>query len=259
MDQNIIEYNVYSAIGTALTLRLPAAHRTDVKALSKPVDKFGKRATEHAEAGRRLSAALATVDRVKLAISTEAKAAAEADRPVEAKKLIKRQRVAEDAAAESRVEYDAIEHALRQSYARVVEAVQHNAPALRAEAITNVDSDMLSLATILSRLRDVAADLDEHAGVLGMVDSLDQSTTPVLRHSPAGGRARANVSAAIDSLVKSIGEVSDVLDIARGVVAAEPDVVVPMPGEDTVDETPAAAAPVDEFAIVATADGDDDE
>lgn len=254
MDQNIIEYNVYSAIGTALTLRLPAAHRTDVKALSKPVAKFGSRAAEHADVGRRLQAALATVERVKLAIKAEAEAAAEADRPVEAKKLIKRQRAAEDAAAEIRVEHDAIEHALRQSYARVVEAVQHNAPALRAEAITNVDSDMLSLATILARLRDVLADLEEHAGVLGMVDTLDQSTTPTLRKSPAGGRATAHVSAAIGSLVLSIGEVSDTLDIARGAIKAEPDVVVPMPDEDTADATPAG-----EFAIVATPDTDADD
>lgn len=254
MDKNIIEYNDFSA---GISVKLPAPHRTEVKGIVKPVTKLGKRLARHQEAAADLSKAMAAFTRTTQAIEDEAADAAKGDRPVEAKKLVKRQRAAEDAVEEARIDQTAAATAMRSAYSEVIEAVGHHRPALRAEAIANLDADMLALATVLSRLREIFENVDEHVGVLGMVDTFDTDTRPILRPTFAGGKVPFHVSVAIQELVGSIGAVSEVLDNARSTATAEPDVVVPMPEEETVDETPTV---VDEFAIVATRDtGDDDE
>lgn len=240
MESNLVSYNVHSAIGVTLMCTLPAPHRTDVKALAEPVEKFAARAAQHAAAGARLRAASGAVERVKAAIDAEAAEAAEDGGEVDTRKLVKRLRAAEDELDAARIEMNGRDAALRKAHAKIVDAVRHNAPALRAEAVANLDSDMLKIATAHARLQELLVDVQEHAGMLGLVDSIFGDALPVLRPSVAGARAAAYVAEAVDRQTLAIGEISAVLDTARDAAASKPDVVVPVPGEDTVDETPAA-------------------
>jgi AmiR/NasT family two-component response regulator len=48
-----------------------------------------------------------------------------------------------------------------------------------------------------------------------------------------------HVSIALEAIGSAIGEAMETLDVQRGAERSTPDVVVPVAGEDQVDETPA--------------------
>lgn len=246
-----ITYNLHSREGGSLMLTLPDAARIPIPAVREAVEKFAKRAAQHRDARAALNAADTAVQRARSEIDTEAADAAEDGGAVPAKKLVKKLRAAQDALDEARIEFDARDTALRKAHGRVVEMIRHHAPAWRAEAMTRTDAEILRVTTAREMLRKAGGDLDESLSTLGLLDRLTDGlrvqglgdrrvdSIPAL---VAVDRSGMYVSQALDEIGSAIGEAMETLDVQRGAARSTPDVVVPVPGEDVVDENPAPAA-----------------
>lgn len=243
-----IEYNLHSREGGSLLLTLPDASRIPVPAVREAVEKFAKRATQHREARAAFAAADTAVQSARDEIETEAADAAEDGGAVPAKKLVKKLRAAQDTLEETRIEFDARDTALRKAHARVVETIRHHAPAWRAEALGQADSLVLRMTSAREMLRKASVDLDETLSTLGLLDRLTDGlklhgiaerrvdSIPVLVAVDLSGM---HASLALEEIGSAIGEAMETLDVQRGAERSTPDVVVPVPDEDQVDQTPA--------------------
>ncbi|GMM94842.1 hypothetical protein [Microbacterium sp. MTN4-26] len=254
-------YNLHSREGASLLLTLPDPARIPVPAVRDAVEKFAKRAAQHRDARAALAAADEAVSRARGEIDAEAADAAEDGGTVPAKKLVKKLRAAQDALDEARIEFDARDTALRKAHARVVEAIRFHAAAWRASALDQADADVLRVTTAREMLRKAGAELDEHLSVLGLLDRLTTGlrlrglAEPRIDAAPAlvaVDNSHVYVTSALDSIGSAIGEAMDTLDVQRGAAKSKPDIVVPVPGEDTVDE-PVTSPGLGDFSI-----GDDD-
>jgi hypothetical protein len=243
-----ISYNLHSREGASLLLTLPEPSRIPVPAVREAVEKFAKRAAQHREARAALHAADGAVARARAEIDAEAAAAAEDGGAIPAKKLVKKLRAAEDALAEARIEFDARDTALRKAHGRVVEAIRHHAPAWRAEALGRADATILRVTSARETLRKAGVDLDETLSTLGLLDRLTDGvklpgtndrridSIPAL---VALDSSDMHVGIALDSIGSALAAAMETLDVQRGAERSTPDVVVPVPGEDQIDETPA--------------------
>ncbi|MBS1897166.1 MAG: hypothetical protein JSS88_07285 [Actinobacteria bacterium] len=246
-----VSYNLHSREGASLMLTLPEPSRIPIPAVREAVEKFAKRAAQHRDARAVLNAADTAVDRARAEIDTEAADAAEDGGAVPAKKLVKKLRAAQDAYEEAKIEFDARDTALRKAHARVVETIRHHAPAWRAEALGRADATILRVTSARETLRKAGVDLDESLSTLGLLDRLTEGvalpgmgarrmdSVPAL---VAIDNSDMHVSIALDSIGSAIGSAMETLDVQRGAERSTPDVVVPVPGEDQVDETPASAS-----------------
>lgn len=246
-----VQYNLHSREGGSLMLALPDAPRIPIPAVREAVEKFAKRAAQHREARAALNAADDVVARARGEIDAEAADAAEDGGAVPAKKLVKKLRAAQDALDEAQIEFDARDTALRKAHTRVVETIRHHAPAWRAASASALDASILRLTTAAAATRKADTELQEALGVLGLLDRL----TTGLVMPGIGARQADNVPAmvatdksgmhtsiALDAIGAAISEAMDVLDREKGATNSTPDVVVPVPGEDVVEEKPAAPA-----------------
>ena len=135
----------------------------------------------------------------------------------------------------------------------MVETIRHHAPAWHAASIEKADAAVLKLTTARRQVEIAAAELAEPLGVLAMLGRLPVDNLPVMIQP---GKSAMYVSMALDDLTMAVGEAIETADVFKGAESSKPDVVVPVPGEDTVEEPTTH----DEFAIVATpeTDGDDE-
>lgn len=244
-----VSYNLHSREGGSLMLTLPDPSRIPVAAVREAVERFAKRAAQHRDARAALNAADGAVDRARAEIDAEAADAAEDGGAVPAKKLVKKLRAAEDALAEARIEFDARDTALRKAHGRVVEAIRHHAPAWRAEALGRADATVLRMTSARETLRKAGVDLDETLSTLGLLDRLTDGvalpgmgarridSVPAL---VAIDNSDMHVGVALEAIGSAVGSVMETLDVQRGAERSTPDVVVPVPGEDQIDEKPAA-------------------
>lgn len=246
-----IQYNLHSREGLSLLLTLPEPSRIAVPAVREAVEKFAKRAAQHREASAALATADGAVERVRAAIAAEAADAAEDGGSVPAKKLVKKLREAQDALDEARITFEGRDTALRKAHANVRDVIRHHTPAWRAASLDAVDAAVLRVTSAREMLRKAGADLDEALSVLGMLNRIPLDGIPAV--IPIDNSA-AYVSEALDRIGSAIGSALDSLDREKGAAKSTPDVVVPVPDEDTVDETP--ATPADEVAF--TIGGEDE-
>lgn len=258
-----VSYNLRSRDGASLMLTLPDPSRIPIPAVRDAVEKFAKRAAQHREARGALSSADGAVHRARGEIDAEAADAAEDGGAVPAKKLVKRLRAAQDTYEEAKIEFDARDAALRKAHTRVVESIRHHAPAWRQETIEKVDAGILRVTTAREMLRKSGVDLDESLSTLGLLDRLTTGlrvqglAEPRIDNLPVlepVDKSNMHVTAALDDMASAIGEAMETLDVQRGAAKSKPDVVVPVPGEDQVDETPAVSADLGDLSI-----GEDDE
>ncbi|MBT2494238.1 hypothetical protein J7E45_01335 [Microbacterium sp. ISL-59] len=243
-----VSYNLHSRDGSQMMLTLPDPSRIPIPAVREAVEKFAKRAAQHRDARAALSAADAVVHGIRGEIDEEAADAAEDGGAVPAKKLVKKLRAAQDAYEEAKIEFDARDSALRKAHIQVVDTIRHHAPAWRAEAMSKADASILRVTSAREMLRKSGVDLDESLSTLGLLDRLTTGlrvqglaepridSVPVL---VAVDRSGMHVSQALDDIGSAIGEAMETLDVQRGAAKSKPDVVVPVPGEDQVDETAA--------------------
>lgn len=246
-----VTYNLHSREGASLLLTLPEASRIPIPPVREAVEKFAKRAAQHREARAALDLADTAVFRAREEIESEAADAAEDGGAVPAKKLVKKLRAAEDALDEARIEFAARDSALRKAHANVVETIRRHAPAWRAEALGQADATILRLTSAREMLRKAGVDLDESLSVLGLLDRLTTGlklrgqSEPRIDNIPAlvaVDLSGMHVSKALEDVGSAIGEAMGTLDDQRGAAKSTPDVVVPVPGEEQIDETPAPAA-----------------
>lgn len=248
-----VSYNLHSREGASLLLTLPEPSRIPIPAVREAVEKFAKRAAQHREARAALDVADTAVDRARAEIDAEAADAAEDGGAVPAKKLVKKLRAAEDALDEARIEFNARDTALRKAHARVVETIRRHAPAWRAEALGRAEATILRLTSARETLRKAGVDLDETLSTLGLLDRLTEGvalpgmgarridSVPAL---VAIDNSDMHVTVALDAIGSAIGSAMETLDVQRGAERSTPDVVVPVAGEDQVDET-SASTPAD--------------
>ncbi|WP_404435235.1 hypothetical protein LG322_08725 [Microbacterium aerolatum] len=243
-----VSYNLHSRSGGSLMLTLPDPSRIPIPAVREAVEKFAKRAAQHRDARAALSAADSAVHRARGVIDAEAADAAEDGGAVPAKKLVKKLRAAQDALDEARIEFDARDTALRKAHGRVIETIQHHAPAWRAEALAHADAEILRVTTAREMLRKAGGDLDESLSTLGLLDRLTDGLKvrgllePRIDRVPAlvaVDSSGMHVSVALDAIGSAIGEALETLDVQRGAERSTPDVIVPVADEDQIDETPA--------------------
>lgn len=252
-----IEYNLRTSVGGSYLINLPDPSRIPVPAVREAVEKLAKHVAKHRDAAAALATSRNAIDRAKEANGAEAAEAALDGGGVPTKKLVKRLRAAEDAHEEAKLEYAARESALIKAYGSLVATIQHHAPAWRAAADTAADAAVLRVTTAREMLRKAGADLEESLGTLGMLDRLTTGYRvagrgePVVDNVPVLSpidKSSMYVSIAFENMASAIGEAMDSLDVQRGAVSSKPDVVVPVPEHETVDE----------FAIVAETDSDDE-
>jgi hypothetical protein len=246
-----VSYNLHSRDGSSLMLTLPEPSRIPIPAVREAVEKVAKRAAPHREARAALTIADSAVHRARGEIDSEAADAAEDGGAVPAKKLVKKLRAAQDALDEAKIEFDARDTALRKAYANVVETIRHHAPAWRSVALERADADVLRVTTAREMLRKAGADLDESLSVLGLLDRLTvglkvqglaERRVDALPVLTTVDKSNMHVTLALDEIGSAIGEAMETLDDQRGAAHSTPDVVVPVPGEDVIDETPTPAA-----------------
>lgn len=261
-----VSYNLRNRDGASLLLTLPDPARIPVPAVREAVEKFAKRAAQHREARAALAAADEAVTRARGQIEAEAADAAEDGGVVPAKKLVKKLRAAQDALDEARIEFDARDTALYKAHGRVVETIRHHAPAWRAEALGKADATVLRMTSARETLRKAGVELDETLSVLGLLDRLtDGLRAPGMNEARvdsipalvAVDRSDMHVGIALEEIGSAIGEAMETLDVQRGAERSTPDVVVPVPGEDQIDET-SASTPAG-FALGDISIGIDDE
>lgn len=259
----MITYNLHSREGASLLLTLPEPSRIPVPEVREAVEKFAKRAAQHRDARAARDLADTAVARARAEIDSEAAEAAEDGGAVPAKKLVKKLRAAEDALEEARIEFDARDTALRKAHARVVHTIRHHAPAWRAEALGQADASVLRLTTAREMVRKAGVDLDESLSTLGLLDRLTTGLKLRGQNEPRMDSVPAlvavdfsdmYVSKALEDVGSAIGEAMETLDVQRGADRSSVDVVVEVPGEDQIDETPVPGAEGDEIEI-----GSDDE
>lgn len=245
-----ISYNLYER-GASLMLTLPDASNIPIPAVREAVDKFAKRVEQHRAARASEAQASDTVRLVKQEVEAEAANAAEDGGSVPAKKLAKRLRDSEVLLQEARIVLDARSAALRKAHTNVREVIKLHTPAWRESALERVDTSILRVTSARETLRKAGADLTENLAVLGLLDRLPVDNIPVM---VPGGKSELFLSMALESIGSAIGEARDTLDVQKGAAVSEPDVIVEVPGEDTVSTLPSKPAGDDEFDFEIEAD-----
>lgn len=260
-----VTYNLHSREGAPLLLTLPDPARIPIPAVREAVEKFAKRAEQHRAASAALRDADGAVHRARTEIDTEAAVAADDGGSVPAKKLVKKLRAAQDALDEARIEFNGRDAALKKAHAHVVNAIRHHAPAWRSEALGLAEAAVLRVTTAREMLRKAGVDLDEALSTLGLLDRVTTGLRvqglfePRVDSVPALvpiDSSAAYVGEALDRIVSAIGEAMNTLDEQRGAEKSKPDVVVPVPGEETIDETPAAPVADGDVAFEIGSDGE---
>lgn len=263
-----VTYNLRSIEGASLMLTLPDPARIPIPDVRDAVDKFAKRAEQHRAARAAVELADGAVARAREEVESEAADAAEDGGAVPAKKLVKKLRAAQDTLDEARIELNARDAALRKAHARVVETIRHHAPAWRAATASALDSSILKLTTGREMTRKADTQLQEALGVLGLLDRLTTGlVTPGIAARPIDNvpsmvttdKSGMHVSVALDAIGAAIGEAMSVLDREKGAERSSVDVVVEVPGEDQVDETPAPVATETANIVIGADDEADDE
>ncbi|MGB4777480.1 hypothetical protein [Microbacterium sp.] len=238
-----IKFSQHTRDAGSLLVEVPA-DGGGVKAVRDQAETFGKRAEQYRESSNLFRHADTAVERAEAEIAAEAAASAEDGGAVPAKKLVKKLRAAQDERDEARIVLDGRDAALRKAHAKLRDVIRHHTPALRAAAIDDLDADILKLATAHARLRELATLVEEHLGTLGMVERLPKDGHPVMMvEAGAPNLAVAYVGEALDRLTMAIGNATDALDAARGAAKSKPDVVVPVPDHETVEEPAVTADP----------------
>lgn len=243
-----INYNIHGE-GGSLLLTLPDSANIPIPDVRAAVEKLTKRIEQHRTARAELAKASDAVQLVKQQVELEAADAAEDGGSVPAKKLAKRLRDSEAALDEARIVFHARDAALRKAHTKVRQVIKHHTPAWRAAALEHVDTSILRVTSAREMLRKAGAELDENLSVLGLLERLPLDNVPVLLPL---GKSSMYLSEAFDSIGAAIGDATETLDSQKGAAASEPDVIVEVPSEDTVDaaESPAAGEAV-EFEIEA--------
>lgn len=246
-----VEMNLHTSNGARVFSALPDPDRIPIKPVRNAVEKVASRLAKFREADARARLADAALHTVTTEIEKEAAEAAEKGGVVETKKLSKRRAAAEAALDEARLEVRAREHAVVKAHGDMIETILHHTPAWHAHALEKADAAVLKLTTARRQVEIAAAELAEPLGVLSMLGRLPIDGLPVMT---APGKSGMYVSMALDDLTMAVGEAIETSDVFKGAETSKPDVVVPVPGEDTIDEPTTH----DEFAIVAGADDDDE-
>ena len=109
----------------------------------------------------------------------------------------------------------------------------------------------VGVAALNAPARVQGVDLARGLAVLGMLDRLPVDNIPVMVPS---GKSELFLSMALESIGSAIGEARDTLDVQKGAAVSEPDVIVEVPGEDTVSTLPSKPAGDDEFDFEIEAD-----
>lgn len=252
-----IQTNAYLSSGARILVTLPDAASITVAAVRDDVETLRKRIAQHTEAGAQFSRCDVALRNAKSSIDLEAAIAAEDGGAIDTKKLAKRVRLAEEDRESARIEVKARESAVAKAHGKLIATIEHNSPALRDAAMRKIEPAILKLATVRKQVEAAEAELAEHFGMIGMVDRIPVDRMPVMiNHS----KSAFHVSVALGELAASVAAAMESYDAYRGAAIAKPDVVVPVPTQDTVDETTGALVPaevpVDEFAIVAETDAD---
>ena len=248
-----LQMNDYTA---GIMVELPDPDRIPVKAVREAVAKLADRLTKLREANARTRDADAALARARNAVETAGDAAAEAESggPVNAKKLVKALRSAEDAYTEALIESKARISAAGKAQRDMVDVIEKHTPAWHDAALKSADRAVLKLAAARRSAETAAAELDESLGVLGMLGRIPLDRKPVML--PVG-ESGMHSSRAIEELGASIKSAVHSFDTLRGAAGATVDVEVPMPGEDVVPDP--AGAPTHPDALGELTIGADDE
>lgn len=212
---------------------VPDPDRIPVKAVREAVEKLAKRAAKVRDAHAAMQTASDARRDAENVARVAAAHAAEDGGDVPTKKLARAVRAADERLEEAQMEVAAREAAAVKAQRELTATIEKHTPAWRDAMLSEADAAVLRLTTARRQAEVAGAALAEHLSVLGMLRNLPTTLTPVL---PGGGNAEVYVSSALDSLRAAIGEAVAVLDAERGAVDTKPDVVVPVAGEDQVDE-----------------------
>lgn len=245
-------------LGNGRSEKFEIPNDTEVKAVAnlRPQLERGEAAAKAAE--RRLGNARAARLAFDADAKSEVRAAARAGESSPSKKLVKRLRAIEEEVVEAELEYEGAIAVMTDLRTQTLATLVKHAPALRAEAVADVDADMLKLATLHGKLREIQAGYDEHSGTLGLLERLRTGKSPIMTHSQ-GAATKANnaLVVAADALAEAVRHVTALRDQSK----AAP---LPVADEAPVDDATPVVDPEpdesrDRFGDLDARDLEDDE
>ena len=213
---------------------------TDVAPVAEEAREVHKAHAELSAAERERYAARATADRAENASRDAARQAGRSDKKVDAKALRRDVADTREEAAEADLVWDAAVAKMGARRASYLEAVAHQAPALRAEGIAALDAAMLSLASVSSQAQRVEAAMTAALGLLGALedgggDFIPRQLVAKRKAFGEGGAPAPYISAARSSMATAMGYAQQILADVREVQKAA---VLAAKFEREADEAP---------------------
>lgn len=138
--------------------------------------------------GRSRGAALAAAKNAKNVSKEEARAAGARGDKYDAKAAKARRKKLEEVAEDIDLEWEAAAARLDRVMGEYREIVEHYAPALRAEALANVDAAILTLATASRMAQQAESVLAHNLGILGGIGEVAAGGSLTPRAVKAGGK-----------------------------------------------------------------------
>lgn len=247
------EYKIRTRTGRE-TFAVP--EHTEVAAVAALAPRFAETTARGESADARARRAHQERQRFDGDSKREIRRAARAGDPSPAKKLVKRLRALDEEVAEADFERDgAIEGAAVLKAEALVTVVKH-APALRAEAVGDLDADILRIATVHGKLREVAAGFLEHGGTLVLLERLRVGKSAAMNPMQgAGAQASIALSGAINALADAVRHATEFMEQAK---------VAPMPtiqevDDDEADEHADDDEPAGDAMVIDTETDDEDD